>query len=439
MANMDGRDPKEQFDPRLVELLNQLRLDPPRNPASADRGRARFLAELDSLELPTPSQSLWSRLIGWLSNRPNHHPDREEIKMSTPKSRIAFTTIAVILIVLVFLSGGSAVTALAAQSALPGDALYPVKMTLEQTRLSLSRDAANRAQLQLEFAERRLEEIEALIAEGRYQNISAATLEFQTYINNALAETDTISKSDPARAAELVLQISDSLSRFAHALSAMASNVPEPARAEMLRAVQTIQNVSGQSSQANEIEFTGVVESIDGETWLIAGRTVMVTNQTEIQGVIEVGKAVKVHAAPNGEGVLMAREIQFLEAGQDNANQNQNDNANTNLNANTNANENTNLNANTNANENANQNTNLNTNANANENANQNANATVNDNENRNENGNSNDDRANDNSEDSSGSNRNDNVNESQGNNDNDNRNENGNDNDDDDDDDDDD
>ena len=317
MATRDELDNLDHLDPRLVELLDQLRAAPPRNPEAEAGGRARFLAELESLALPLPSESPWSRLTRRLDKWRNDHHEMEEIEMSFPKARLAFTAIAVIIIVFVFLSSGSALTVLAAQSALPGDALYPVKTTLEQTRLSLAQGGANRAQLQLEFAERRLGEIEGLIAEGRYNNISAATLEFETYIKNAIAELDTLSRADPARAASLMLQISETLSRYAVTLGSMLSSVPEPVRAEMQHAIQTIQSVSGQDENAN------------------------------------------------GNG-------------NENANTNDNINANENVNANENANTNDNINANGNVN--ANENTNGNENANINENVNENANANDNNN-----------------------------------------------------------
>jgi hypothetical protein len=377
MATRDEPDNLEHLDPRLVELLDQLRATPPRNPEAEAGSRARFLAELESLALPIPSESPWSRLTRRLDNWRNDHHEMEEIEMSFPKARLAFTAIAVIIIVFVFLSSGSALTVLAAQSALPGDALYPVKTTLEQTRLSLAQGGANRAQLQLEFAERRLGEIEGLIAEGRYHNISAATLEFETYIKNAIAELDTVSRADPARAASLMLQISETLSRYAVTLGSMLSSVPEPVRAEMQHAIQTIQSVSGQDENANG-------------------------NGNE--------------NANTNDNINANENVNANE----NANTNDNINANENVNANENANTNDNINANGNVN--ANENTNGNENANINENVNENANA--------NDNNNINDNSANDNGDSGAGNNDNgnDNINQSVGGNDNGNNN-NGNDN----------
>lgn len=68
------------------------------------------------------------------------------------------------LTVVVMLLGG--VVAGAAQEALPGQALYPVKRTLEEVRLSLVSDRAEQEALQAQFRAERQEEINALLAAG---------------------------------------------------------------------------------------------------------------------------------------------------------------------------------------------------------------------------------------------------------------------------------
>jgi hypothetical protein len=299
--------------------------------------------------------------------------------MSTPRARLAFTAIMVVIVLMAFLFGGSAITAMAAQSALPGDVLYPVKMTLEQTRLSLARSAAVRAQLQLEFAERRLGEVEGLIAEGRYQQVSTATVEYEEYIKNALAELDLVAEMDPAQATEIMLQITQSLARYARTLTGMMSNVPEPVRDEMMRSIESIEGVSGQENLLGETEFTGIVESIDGDIWVIDGRSVRVTLQTELKEQIQIQDRVRIHAYQDVDGMLRAREIERVGAGDDNANQNQNGNGNSNANENFNGNDNANQNMNQNQNQNQNGDDDGNGNLNQNQNQNMNQNGDDND------------------------------------------------------------
>jgi hypothetical protein len=77
---------------------------------------------------------------------------------------------------------------------------------------------------------------------------------------------------------------------------------------------------------SEEIEFTGVVESINGNTWTIAGRTVLVDIATELKDFISVGQTVKVHASMDAGGALAAREIELAEtSGIEDANDNLDD------------------------------------------------------------------------------------------------------------------
>ena len=62
-----------------------------------------------------------------------------------------------------------------------------------------------------------------------------------------------------------------------------------------------------------EIEFKGTVESISGNIWRIAGRQVIVTAQTSIEGQPEVGDVVEVRAARQSDGTLLALRIKVEE------------------------------------------------------------------------------------------------------------------------------
>ena len=61
----------------------------------------------------------------------------------------------------------------------------------------------------------------------------------------------------------------------------------------------------------DEMEFFGVVETINPDQWTIAGRTVFLLPQTEVEGAITTGDLVKVHAFLNAAGELAAREIEL--------------------------------------------------------------------------------------------------------------------------------
>lgn len=76
-----------------------------------------------------------------------------------------------------------------------------------------------------------------------------------------------------------------------------------------------VQAISPAAATAGaEIEFNGVVTSIGANTWVIGARTVQVTPQTEIKAGVALGALVKVHALPQANGTLVAREIEVTTA-----------------------------------------------------------------------------------------------------------------------------
>lgn len=63
--------------------------------------------------------------------------------------------------------------------------------------------------------------------------------------------------------------------------------------------------------ELEKVEFIGVVESISDTSWTIGGRTVTVDADTEIEGDIQVGDRVKVEARMLADGSLLAHEIKL--------------------------------------------------------------------------------------------------------------------------------
>ncbi len=165
--------------------------------------------------------------------------------MNTTTKQFGLKGLALIVVIAALLFGGVSITGVAAQSAIPGDALYPVKTTIEQTRLSLAQDAGDRAQMKMAFAEKRLEEVAALIEEGRYHEVGDAVFAFEADINSAIMEVETVAQADPARGARIALEITSALTRYAQTLSIMAAGAPQSVQADVTRALDTTHTASG--------------------------------------------------------------------------------------------------------------------------------------------------------------------------------------------------
>jgi hypothetical protein len=216
-----------------------------------------------------------------------------------------------VITLLVFLFGGAGMTALAAQSALPGDVLYPIKTSMEQVQLTLSTSPSGRAHLQLEFAERRLLEIAGLIGVERFQEIPAATDQFEAHIRNILVEVEDAANHDPEQASGLSDQVSNALTRYTFTMSRMLEQVPEAVQVKMLH---TIQN-TWLAGNIGEILFNGAIDSISPQAWMISGQAVTIDSATEVSGPFAIGDVVQVRAVRNADGSFSARQIERVLAG----------------------------------------------------------------------------------------------------------------------------
>jgi hypothetical protein len=96
----------------------------------------------------------------------------------------AVHTAALALALVIALLAGALGTA-AAQQALPGERLYPIKTFGEAMRLAFTRDPANQARLHFEFARRRMAEVDALAQAGQYQTASIALEDFNLQVSQA--------------------------------------------------------------------------------------------------------------------------------------------------------------------------------------------------------------------------------------------------------------
>jgi hypothetical protein len=63
------------------------------------------------------------------------------------------------------------------------------------------------------------------------------------------------------------------------------------------------------------IELSGIVESMDGDTWAVSGKRVMISSHTDIKGNKHLGKTVWVQAYPQEDGSYLAIQIKPIESG----------------------------------------------------------------------------------------------------------------------------
>jgi hypothetical protein len=87
----------------------------------------------------------------------------------------------------VFLLGGGTVAA--AENSLPDNPLYPVKLTTEQVRLTFTFSDVDKATLYAELTDRRLTEIEVLVAENETEYVTATAERLNESLNQVVSLT----------------------------------------------------------------------------------------------------------------------------------------------------------------------------------------------------------------------------------------------------------
>jgi len=287
-----------KIDPELDEILLELRHVPPRDPEKAEKTKSKFLAAIDNVK---NTESKMTR-----DNQTNFvRQIKEYFKMATPRMKKVYQTAAIAIFIIALLFGGAGITAAVAANSLPGDGIYPIKARMEQTRIQLTSSSEERVLLNLQYAQERLNEIESLIAEGRFNDIGGAVRDYEQYIQRALSELAGISANDPDRAQLLFNQIAGSLQSFALAFENVSGNDSRvPSFDDVIRFSQSAGAYSG------KLEFTGVVSEISEEEWVVSGYLLIVTAATEIEGNIAINDIVKVEAWIDTEGMIYVIEVE---------------------------------------------------------------------------------------------------------------------------------
>jgi hypothetical protein len=98
-------------------------------------------------------------------------------------------TAAIVLVVVLVVSALGTGTAYASQSSLPGEVLYPVKIATENVRRTFTFDDDARIELELSFADTRLEEMEALVSKNPLE-IAAAADRYANNISTAMEKAE---------------------------------------------------------------------------------------------------------------------------------------------------------------------------------------------------------------------------------------------------------
>ncbi len=120
-----------------------------------------------------------------------------------------------------------------ALTALPGDSLYGAKRSGEELRWFFTFDRLGRAELGVSLAQERSAEIEALVLEGRYEDIMPVIATYQEQWQRAYRSVAEITTRQPENAQDLNLRLDQAYSTQRFVLSLLLGSVPEYARIDV--------------------------------------------------------------------------------------------------------------------------------------------------------------------------------------------------------------
>ena len=229
-------------DPDLQSLLDTMeRLKPLEDVPAPDLARSQqlrqaFLARAkETLPVSLPE---FKRHKGW--------------KSIFKKERSPMFTFVRILILLAVAFGGTTATAFAAQDSLPSEALYQIKTFVEDVRLALTSDPEAEADLLLQLADERMEEIAALSGQGLPVPNEVAT-RLREHLDQALQEA---AKLGDAALLQLMEKIQVRSQEQIQLLEKLRENSPDKPEEALELATQAMNNLRVAAEGALEDPIT---------------------------------------------------------------------------------------------------------------------------------------------------------------------------------------
>jgi hypothetical protein len=154
------------------------------------------------------------------------------------RSRQLSYRFAVAIILVVFLFVATSGVALASQSSLPGDTLYPVKIGLENVAVAVTPSLSGDARLHIRYADRRLNEIQGLVLESRYQYIASTVDNFEKHVDAVVTILDRLAVENPQQTKVLAQEFTQVITRQSAVMASLSEVVPESTRPEFNRLAQ---------------------------------------------------------------------------------------------------------------------------------------------------------------------------------------------------------
>ena len=259
-----------------VQAARQYGMAAPAPPAAQNRNRARFLARAAALRGQRRPAAGWLSLGGlrpWV---------------------FAHRVLAASLAVALGLTLGAAGVLNASAASLPGQPLYALKRTVEQTQLLLAFDGATREELATDFSERRVNEVRDLLADAQAVNVA-----FGGLLERVVGERWTV--------AGIAVIVPDGTE---------VMGIPFPGLyVEIQGSSQTGGAVIATRVEVTGLAFIGTLRARSAATWQVDDVTLFINDDTTFTGAPQPGDQVTVMARRQLDGAWLALHIGLRTAG----------------------------------------------------------------------------------------------------------------------------
>jgi hypothetical protein len=269
--------------------------------ASVEEALARYPVLADELR-PMLKTALAARQVGrdvhvpqgaLLRSRAQLLRAAAEVSVSRQRSKLIAPlrwSFAALIVLLLLVFGGFTTVAIAAQ-ALPGEALYAVKILTEKTRLELANDPAQQLKLQQTFDRERAEEVDALIDRGLSTSVKFV---------GGLEEMG----QDTWRVSDINILITAS--------TQIEGDVKEGFHIGVEGILQPDGSVAASRVWDRRFRVNGLVQVIARKYWVVDNVQVTIGDDTVFSGAYGPGSRVIISASKLLNGQLMARSIEIL-------------------------------------------------------------------------------------------------------------------------------
>ncbi len=163
-------------------------------------------------------------------------------QLTIPFTRRTLQIAGSLALVLILIISSSAGIVLAASNSIPGDLLYKSKLSIEKAALFLSLSETRDVELEVEFTNRRMVEVVAVIQENRLGYLTASVERFSQQVDRALNEIDATPLPDLSEKARLAIKVEGILESHSAQISAFARTLPEVYQADMSLALTITQD-----------------------------------------------------------------------------------------------------------------------------------------------------------------------------------------------------